>query len=114
MSFKGVLTFRQGGRMHRVKITNPFSDLTAEVTVLFHSRLLDYCDYKKIGYGYSETVKEKVCFSFLLQDSNPHPVNIYVSEMDYSSLSYSIILCGTSIRRVKDQKKVTITQEVIY
>jgi len=40
-------------RRARVKITNPFPDSTAEVTVIFHSRTIDHCDQKQIGKVYS-------------------------------------------------------------
>lgn len=42
LSYEGVIkkVDLSAERRARVKITNPFSDSTAEVTVIFHSRVL--------------------------------------------------------------------------
>jgi len=79
LAVKGELVKQLEQRKHRVKITNPFTDSIAEVSVLFHSRSFDHCERKKIGTVYSEVVKDKSCFSYILQE-NAKTLDIYVSK----------------------------------
>ncbi len=70
LNFKGNVTNAQlsKDRKGRIKITNPFSDSVAEVTVIFHSRHFDHCEAKTIGMVYSDEVKNGTCYSYLIQE----------------------------------------------
>jgi hypothetical protein len=53
LGVKGVITKAQlADRKAMIKITNPFSDSIAEVTFIFHSRVFNHCDGKRIGQVY--------------------------------------------------------------
>lgn len=65
LGVKGVLTKAHlVDRKARIKITNPFSDSIAEVSFIFHSRIFDHCDDKKVGQVYFEVVKDGSCVSY--------------------------------------------------
>ena len=82
LNYKGKITEAElsEDRKARVKITNPFLDSNAEVTIIFHSRTLDHCEQKKIGKVYSETVKNGTCYSYLLQDEEDTGLELYISK----------------------------------
>lgn len=82
INYKGSIT---NGRLSqerkgRIKITNPFSDSVAEVTVIFHSRNMDHCEPKIVGKVYSENVKNGTCYSYLIQEEEDQGVEIYISK----------------------------------
>jgi hypothetical protein len=99
LSVKGEITkAKLTNRKVRVKITNPFSDSIAEVQVIFHSRNFEHCDDKKIGTVYNTVAKDGSCFSYLLDDDHNKVLDIYISKREFASLSYSVLLCGNSIK----------------
>ena len=70
LSYKGNITKIQMSqdRRAKVKITNPFPDSTAEVSVIFHSRKFDHCEKKQVGKVYSQSVSNGTCYSYLIQE----------------------------------------------
>ena len=55
LSFEGTISKVELSteRRARVKVTNPFQDSIAEVTIIFHSRVWEHCDQRMIGKVYS-------------------------------------------------------------
>ena len=70
LNYKGKITKASlsEDRKAKVKITNPFADSIAEVTVIFHSRTFGHCEKKLIGKVYNENVQNGSCYSFVIQD----------------------------------------------
>lgn len=111
LSFSGTIAAADlsADRRSRVKITNPFGDSVAEVTVIFHSREFNHCDRKFIGKVYSENVKNGTCVSYLIQDEDKTGLEIYISKREFANMQYAVFVCGNHINNVKQVKTLTIT-----
>ena len=100
-------------RRARIKITNPFSNSIAEVSVIFHSRNMTHCEQVSIGKVYSQTVKHMTCLEYTLPEDLSQDLLLYVSKREFASLQYAVILCGNSIKAVETMEIVHITPQVV-
>ena len=113
--YKGQITKVEldSHRKAHVQITNPFSNSVAEVSVIFHSRITTHCENRLIGKLYAETVKNGTCFSYLLTDHTDKDIELYVSKREYESLSYSILICGNSVKGVMTRTFLKLSAKTI-
>ena len=67
-------------RKAQIKITNPFSDSIAAVSVIFHSKPLDHCLTKKLGQVYNDLVSSGQCYEYDVDETQNNTLELYVSK----------------------------------
>ena len=100
-------------RKAKVKITNPFIDSIAEVTVIFHSRTFSHCDSKKVGTVYSENVQNGTCYTYFIQEEEDTGLEIYISKREFANMKYSVFICGNSITNAEKVSTLILKPNVI-